>query len=179
MKTHLSSRSELLFHIAMVSHLVMGIDLFVGGEPAAWATAVATSLAICAGEPYLLGVLYVLASLCVLVSEWRDREDAPGLALYTPQQFFMLASAFGAARAMLLSQFADGVLRPRPFIISDQHLWLFIGLAHTMALVDKFYDVFVVGVATMRGIVCYLFGGVRRLCGMLAVVRFLFGRRKS
>ena len=134
-------KTYLVFQIAIWSHVVMGLGVLFGGEPAGWATAVATSLKTVkslGGNAHLLGLLYLASSMLVLFATWRGKDDLRALLCYGPQQFFMLISAFGAIRAMISSQFADGVIRPMAFIVADQHLWLFIGVAHTIALVYKF-----------------------------------------
>ena len=142
--------ANLIYWIAIFSHFIMGFAIIVGGEPAAWATSVATSLKIVGffgGGATTLALWYLLSSALVLVSFWRcrnplhhiDRRDA---LCYSVQQFFMLVSAFGAFNAIRHSRFADGVVRPWAFITADQHLWLLIGIAHTIAVVDKFTVLF-------------------------------------
>ena len=138
-------RKEIIFHIAILSHIVMGLGVIIGGEPASWATAVASSLKTvqAIGAPtWFLGVAYIGSSILVIIEMLRGKIDWIALLCYAPQQYFMLVSGFGAVIAMWTSSFADGVVRPRPFIISDQHLWLVIGIAHTIALIDKFTVLF-------------------------------------
>ena len=132
------SRHSLILHTVVWSHVVMGLAVLTGGEPATWATAVATSRAVVGGNPHVLGVLYLVSSALVLVEMRRRKTDWIALLLYAPQQFFMVVSAFGAAKAIGRSQFADGVPRPWAFILSDQHLWLFVGIAHTAAILMRF-----------------------------------------
>lgn len=129
---------SLILHVAVWSHVVMGAAVLCGGEPATWATAVATSQAVVGGNPVVLGVLYVASSVLVLWEMWRGKTDLWAMSMYAPQQFFMVVSAWGAARAMWWGEFADGVPRPQAFIISDQHLWLFVGVSHSVALLDRF-----------------------------------------
>lgn len=55
--------------------------------------------------------------------------------LLIPQEITLMASASGAANAIWLSQFADGVFRSRSFIANDQ-AWTIIGaIGHTLAIV--------------------------------------------
>jgi hypothetical protein len=58
-----------------------------------------------------------------------------GLAFMLPQQTILLISAFGAVHAMMLSQFADGVIRPRAFIIADQVPAVITAIGHTVSMV--------------------------------------------
>ena len=53
-----------------------------------------------------------------------------------PQQSLLLVSAAGAITAMVLSQFADGVVRPRAFIAADQMHIVLAALGHGAAIVS-------------------------------------------
>lgn len=57
------------------------------------------------------------------------------VVLLVPQQSLLLISAAGAIGAMVLSQFADGVVRPRAFIIADQMHIVLAALGHAFAIV--------------------------------------------
>lgn len=53
-----------------------------------------------------------------------------------PQQSLLLISATGAITAMVLSQFADGVVRPRAFIEADKIDIVFVAIGHATAIVS-------------------------------------------
>ena len=75
-------KTYLIFQIAIWSHVVMGLGVLFGGEPAAWATAVATSLNTIkslGGNAHVLGLLYLASSMLVLYSIWRGKEDMQSL----------------------------------------------------------------------------------------------------
>ncbi len=52
-----------------------------------------------------------------------------------PQQFLLILSAGGALSAMVQSKFADGVLRPRAFLIADQLPAILIAVAHVVVMI--------------------------------------------
>lgn len=55
--------------------------------------------------------------------------------LLIPQQALLMLSAAGVLSAVFLSQFADGVLRPRAFIAADQMHMVWSAVGHTIALI--------------------------------------------
>jgi hypothetical protein len=63
-----------------------------------------------------------------------ERFDKLALVLLLPQQVLLIISAEGAVSAMINSAFADGVIRPRPFLIADQLPIVLATVLHTMAL---------------------------------------------
>jgi hypothetical protein len=54
--------------------------------------------------------------------------------LLLPQQVLLMMSASGAAEAIWLSQFADGVIRSRSFIAADQLYSILAAIGHTAAI---------------------------------------------
>jgi hypothetical protein len=52
-----------------------------------------------------------------------------------PQQTLLMISACGAILAIYFSRYADGVVRPRPFIAADQIHVILAALGHTTAVV--------------------------------------------
>ena len=55
-----------------------------------------------------------------------------------PQQIMLLLSAWGEGTAIWKSEFADGVVRAREFIGSDQCLGIYFAIAHGIALLWVF-----------------------------------------
>lgn len=62
------------------------------------------------------------------------RSRKVSLVCLLPQQFVLMYSAFGACVAIYNSMFADGVARPREFLIADQFGWVLLAIAHTVAI---------------------------------------------
>ena len=67
---------------------------------------------------------------------WRGKVDTVSLLALLPQQMILILSAAAAAEAIWGSQFADGVVRPRAFILTDQIPAVLIAIAHTAAILD-------------------------------------------
>ena len=118
---------------AVLLHLVVGV-LLVGDASAGNATATHSLLDLY-DSPKLVGMALILAALLALVGILRPSSRLT-LLLLLPQQFALIVSAGGAVNAMWLSQFADGVMRPRPFIIADQSPVALMAILHTLAIID-------------------------------------------
>ena len=81
----------------------------------------------------LFGAVAAMAAWGIGPNGGRDLRHVAGLL---PQQAILFLSAGSATQAMILSRFADGVVRPWPFIAADQAPSLFVALLHTAAIVD-------------------------------------------
>lgn len=81
----------------------------------------------------ILVMLLVAASCASILGMIIDRAWAATLLL--PQQIMLMLSATGAIGAIWLSQFADGVVRPREFIAADQFHIFFAAIGHTIAII--------------------------------------------
>lgn len=53
-----------------------------------------------------------------------------------PQQAISMMGAAGAIEAIWLAQFADGTIRPRIFIATDQMYAVFVAIGHTIAVIS-------------------------------------------
>ncbi len=58
------------------------------------------------------------------------------VVLLLPQQILLMMGVSGAIEAIWLSQFADGVLRPRAFIAADQINSVLAAIGHTVAIIS-------------------------------------------
>jgi hypothetical protein len=82
----------------------------------------------------LAAELYLGAAILAVYGMWfAPRRTRVWLLL--PQQFLLLVSGFAALHAMILGQFADGVVRAHTFLIADQSPILLVAIFHTVALV--------------------------------------------
>lgn len=84
-------------------------------------------------QPQLLAAVIVgatLMSFAAMVSSARWI-----VLLFLPQQVLLMMSAAGVVEAIWLAQFADGVMRPRAFIASDQIYSVLAAIGHTTAIV--------------------------------------------
>jgi hypothetical protein len=97
-----------------------------------YATAVFTLMAIM-GDAGRASVILFLVAECAVAGflapgkTWR-------IGLIIPQQLVLTLSAVGVINAMYLSQFADGVIRSRWFLINDQGAIVMLFIGHTVAL---------------------------------------------
>ena len=85
--------------------------------------------------PWVCGVGLLLVGGVAMAGMWK-RDQRHALLLMLPQQFVLMASAFGAIECMLRSKFADGVPRPMAFIMADQLPAVLAAVFHTCALVE-------------------------------------------
>jgi hypothetical protein len=83
------------------------------------------------GDTYLVWTLLAAAGLASLAL-WLRRPWI--VLLLLPQQILLAISAEGAASAILLAQFADGVIRPRAFIAADQLYVILAAIGHAAAM---------------------------------------------
>lgn len=68
------------------------------------------------------------------------RRPAWRLSCMLPQQTVLMLSSFGVLEAISLAQYADGVIRPRAFMIADQAPVILAAFAHTIAIVRAASD---------------------------------------
>ena len=121
---------------AILLHFVW-MALIAGSSSALFVTATDSLRQQCGGRWQTAAALGIVASLA-LFSIWRNRADIWGLLTIVPQQLVMLLSAGSAIHAMWVSQFADGVVRPRAFIMTDQMPAVLAAAMHTMAIVESY-----------------------------------------
>lgn len=77
---------------------------------------------------------FVIASAAIAALVALFTENPWVVILLLPQQVLLMMSAAGATEAMWLAQFADGVLRPRAFIVADQLYSVLAAVGHTAAI---------------------------------------------
>jgi TM2 domain-containing membrane protein YozV len=85
------------------------------------------------GSSQVAGYVFLgVASLAMIGLAARNRHLRVYLIL--PQQLILWFSVVGAAHAMYLGQFADGIQRAHWFLVVDQVPIVLIALGHTVAL---------------------------------------------
>lgn len=116
---------------AIALHLIWAVGLMF--EPSAiHATGLHTMLVI-AHSPMMAGIVFASVALLALVGivskvRWLC------VWLLLPQQAALWVSVVGAANAIFMGQFADGVQRSSWFLLVDQVPVVLIALGHTTAL---------------------------------------------
>ena len=83
------------------------------------------------------GALSLLTAACVALYSLWAADERLRILFVLPQQFFLLLSSYGAIRAILLSQYADGVFRPWQFIAVDQVYVLVITAVYLYFLINN------------------------------------------
>ena len=123
----------LIILYAVILHLSWGVLLLLD-DSAGWATAV-HSVLVWLGSTYATAaVMFAVAIAAVAGLHRRLAHSLWGVGLMLPQQAVLFMSAVGAIQAMALSSFADGVVRPNPFIIADQLPAVLIAILHTIGI---------------------------------------------
>lgn len=80
----------------------------------------------------LPGVLIVTATCAVVAFMMKKKDNT--LLLLVPQQFMLYLAAGGSVQAFIEGHFADGVMRSRAFILSDQGPGILLAFFHTWAM---------------------------------------------
>lgn len=83
--------------------------------------------------PVLLSAFILFAALLATLGLFTH---VPWIVvMLMPQQILLMMSAAGAVEAIWLSQFADGVIRPRSFVAADQIYSILAAFWHTVAII--------------------------------------------
>jgi hypothetical protein len=83
----------------------------------------------------MAGIL-LTASVLAAWAITRHQPSWQTLAALLPQQAILTVSAYAAAAAVVTAHYADGVIRPRPFILADQAPVILTFALHTAAVVE-------------------------------------------
>lgn len=117
---------------AVLLHTLWGCLLLASSRPYG-----ATALHVFAPVPrVLMAALLFLASA---LAAWGVANRPPSwrtLAALLPQQTILTVSGCAAVAAVVVSQYGDGVARPRLFILADQAPAILVVLLHTAAVVE-------------------------------------------
>lgn len=117
---------------AVLLHTFWGVLLLLSPAPYG-----ATALHIYRMVPRaLMAALLFLASALAAWAVTRRRASMGTLAALLPQQTLLTLSALSALAAVIASHYADGVPRPRLFILADQAPALIVFLLHTAAIIE-------------------------------------------
>ncbi len=119
-----------LLHLAWAA--MISIDLAALG-----ATPIAALFDVFREDRGLLVAVLLVSSASALVAILMPLPVTVTLML--PQQGLLLMSATGAVFAICASQYADGVVRPRPFIAADQVHIVLAAFGHAVAMIALTY----------------------------------------
>ena len=111
-------------------HVWQGCWLAVGGS-AANVTSIHGLVEAVGGERWVAAAMLIFVGAVAFLVTSRQ-PWAPLVVI--PQEIILALAAWSALDAIWASAFADGEVRPRPFIASDQGIYIMLFLGHTLAL---------------------------------------------
>lgn len=130
-------KTALMIWYGAILHLVWGLML-MASPTVLGVTAVNSILSFGIINANTAGAFYILVALMALIglNSTRKRD----IILLIPQSLLLLLSAYGAINAMILGQFADGVVRPFQFLIADQSPAVITAILHMVAVVAMYRE---------------------------------------
>lgn len=84
--------------------------------------------------PYMVAV-FLSASLLALYAVGKVKDEIIRALFLMPQQALLLFSAFAAINAITTQHYADGVMRPLAFILTDQMPVVLLTIGHSLGLI--------------------------------------------
>jgi hypothetical protein len=118
--------------MACIMHMVWAVGLML--EPGAINATGLYTVLIVARDTITASAVFGSVAILAMVGLRTGWDRALGVLLILPQQIILWFSVVGAAHAMYLGQFADGVQRAHWFLIVDQLPVILIAVGHTAAL---------------------------------------------
>ena len=122
---------------AIIIHWIWGCMLLSSPSPLG-ITAISAVSKFGLVNPSQAALLYFIVSFLAMVGLMAPKWS--GLVFLIPQQVVLIVSAWGAINAMVLGQFADGVIRPIPFLVADQAPAVVSAVLYLVALIASFLD---------------------------------------
>lgn len=80
------------------------------------------------------GVALIFATVAFLAFLGNFARTPMLILLLVPQQIILLFTASGAIEAVWIAQYADGIFRPRTFLLADQANSIIAAIGHTAAI---------------------------------------------
>lgn len=122
-----------IFGYAACLHLGWGIMLIVSDSPI---HTVGLSPFMNLFDFHLWGIIFIIISVCVGIElKFHWRYSMIGVLL---QHIVLTMSAITAAICVINSAYADGVIRSRLFILSDQFPAILMSIIHTVGIVKVY-----------------------------------------
>lgn len=128
-------RNSWVLWYAIVLHWLWGVLLLSSDAPQG-ITAIAASAHMGLASGQHLGILYLAVAFLSFMGLAAPR--GVNLIMFIPQQVVLVISAMGALRAMATGTFADGVVRPIPFLIADQAPIVMLAICHVICVYISF-----------------------------------------
>lgn len=122
-------RFRFIFLLAITLHLCWAAILLYSAAPQ-YTTPIHQTAAIFGR--YGTAAVFVFVAVCALFSIFKPgRWDG---FLLLPQTAVLIGASAGGLYAVMVSHYADGVLRPWPFILADQLPTILLALLHFIAV---------------------------------------------
>jgi hypothetical protein len=116
---------------AIAVHLITGVILIVNPDAGA-STGPSSVVQLLFDSPLLAGVaMLIAAALAAAAHIYRPL----GSWAFLPQQLLLIVAAVGALVAVVMGNYADGVVRPTLFILTDQLLVMLLPIFHAVAII--------------------------------------------
>lgn len=138
-KPKFPTQLRLIVCYATIMHLLWGVLLLI--DPTAFNVTAINVFSSIGLNLYFTSALFLLiGSLASFAVYWNIYYIPHSICWVLPQQTILSISAVGALQAMILSRFADGVIRSRVFIIADQMPIILIAVLYGIALVQIYSE---------------------------------------
>lgn len=125
---------------ASLLHIAWGVLLMID-PAAAGATPVSIITKVCGGPWRTAFVLIVTSVAAATFPFVRGQISNAALSLMLiPQQALLLVSAGGGIYATVVQHYADGVIRPWAFILSDQLTVILTAVLYTVAVLEAAFE---------------------------------------
>lgn len=117
---------------AICLHWIWGATLLSTSVPLG-VTAISTVVHLGIVSGHMAGVFFLLVASVAAIGACAPKPI--GAIFLVPQTFVLWLAAYGALNAMFLGSFADGVIRPVSFLITDQAPAVLAAVFHTLAVI--------------------------------------------
>lgn len=121
---------------AIALHWVWGVVLLSSTAPLN-ITAISTIVQLGVVSSNIAGLFYLLIASIAMIGLFGPRRTS--LIFLLPQTAVLWMAAYGALTAMITGTFADGVVRPVAFLVTDQAPAVLAALFHTLAVLNHHF----------------------------------------
>jgi hypothetical protein len=121
----------LIISYAIAVHLITGVVLILDPDAGA-STGPSSVVQLFFDSSPLAGVAMVFAAALAIAAHLHRPLRSWA---YWPQQLLLVVAAVGALVAVVMGNYADGVMRPTLFIATDQLLVMLLPIFHALAII--------------------------------------------
>lgn len=131
-----SQRNSWIVWYVIAMHWLWGSMLQLGTAPLGITAISSLTHFGFVSAPYV-GLMLLTVSMLAAIS--RAAPKSVSLLFMIPQQLVLVVSALGAITAMQTGTFADGEVRPIPFIVADQAPSVLIAVFHILSVYSNYF----------------------------------------